>query len=57
MEVQSFSFEIEKSQSYEVKGSFNNYVNRILPIFDHPPIPSKLTKYIEFVIYVIGINN
>ena len=23
------------------KGSFNNYVNRILTFFDHPPTPSK----------------
>ena len=25
------------------KGPFNNYVNRILTFFDHPPTPSKQT--------------
>ena len=38
------------------KGPFNNYVNRNLTFFDHPPQVNNLNKEKE-TFYVINVNN
>ena len=31
----------------EAKGAFNNYIDRFLDFFDHPPTPRRQAKYIK----------